>query len=193
MLIGENVILQEICPSHIEQMRVWRNDPNLRQHFREWKDITKDQQEKWYKERGNNTNQFHVYFSIMRINKREKSPSDAINSRYLIGCCNLSYIDWRIRSAEFGIFLAKDRGAGCGKEALEIMCDYGFKEANLHKIWCEVWDGNRSVELYRKIGFKDEGVLRHSYFHNGKYGSSYILSVLEDEWREKYGIAPIYK
>lgn len=187
MLIGTKVILEEIDPINIEQMRVWRNDVSLRRYFREWKDISKEKQEQWYKDRGNNTNQEHVYFQIMSI-----PPYNNVASRYLIGCCGLHYIDWRIRSAEFGIFLGKDRGGGRGKEAMLLMFDFGFKEMNLHKIWCEVYDRNDAIGIYRHMGFKDEGVLRDSYFHEGKYGNSYVMSILENEWKDKHGEDPLW-
>ena len=101
----------------------------------------------------------------------------------MIWVCGLYYIDWRLRSAEFGIFLSKDTcGKGFGKEALFMLCDFGFREMNLHKICCEIYDLNSAVHLYHKLGFKDEGVLRDNYFCNGKYGNSTVMSVLEDEW-----------
>ena len=84
MLIGKKVILEEIDPENIEQMRQWRNDPGLRKYFREYKDISKDKQERWYQERGNNTNPSHVYFQIM--SKSEAAvEKEKIEERYLIG------------------------------------------------------------------------------------------------------------
>lgn len=191
MLIGEKVVLEEIDPANIEQLRQWRNDPELRQWFREYKDITKSKQETWYKERGNNSSPEHVYFQIMSLGseniigagEQEYTKEQRIKNRYLIGCCGLHYIDFRLRKAEFGIFIAKDRGQGKGKEALKMMCDYGFKELNLHKIWGEIYSGNESINVYRKVGFKEDGILRDNFFHNGKYGNSTMMSILENEWK----------
>jgi len=185
MLIGEKVILEEIDPMNIEQLRQWRNTPEIRQWFREYRDITKDMQNKWYEERGNNTNPDHIYFQIMSKDTECITETSRIDKRYIIGCTGLLYINWRLRSAEFSLYLGKDRGQGKGKEALSLLCDYGFRELNLHKIWAEVYDGNSSINLYHKIGFKDEGILRDNCFHNGKYSNSIHLSYLEDEWRQK--------
>ncbi|MFA5023398.1 MAG: GNAT family protein [Patescibacteria group bacterium] len=184
MLVGNKVVLEEIDKKNIEQMRQWRNDPKKRQWFREYRDITKDTQDKWYEERGNNSNKDHVYFQIMSKNFDFVSEDLRIEERYLIGCTGLHYIDWRLRSAEFGVFLGKDIGEGKGKDALILLYNYGFNELNLHKIWAEVYEGNDSIHLYRKLGFKDEGILRDNFFHNGKYGNSIVMSLLENEWKQ---------
>ena len=188
MLIGDKVILEEIDPENIEQMRQWRNNPELRKYFREYKDITKPMQEKWYDERGNNSNPSHVYFQIMEYKHEMAKINKDVNGRVLIGCCGLHYIDWRLRSAEFGVFIGKmsSRGGGKGKEALTLLFDYGFKEMNLHKIWCEVYDSNAAFGLYRDgLGMKEDGKIRHSQFTDGEYIDSTLLSVLEDEWFER--------
>ena len=179
MLIGEKTIIEEINPNSLEKIRGWRNDPNMRRYFRYYKDISFDQQLAWYKDRGNNSNPNHIYFQIMSKNN--------IDDRELIGCCNLSGIDYRMRSAEFGVFISpEEHGKGNGYDALKLLFSFGFDELNLHKIWCEVFDNNGSIALYRKLGFKEDGVLRDHYFHDGKYGNSIIMSVLEDEWRSLF-------
>lgn len=73
------------------------------------------------------------------------------------------------------------------------MFDYGFKEMNLHKIWAEVYNNNRALGLYKSVGFKEDGVLRDNQFCEGKYINSYLLSILEDEWQERYGDEPLWK
>lgn len=198
MIVGENVYLCEIDRSNIEWMRQQRNKSELRQYFREWKDITKDKQEKWYNSRGNNSDDNHVYFEI-----HEKLPAqptqplakwsdyevggNSFPSLDLVGCTGLHYIDWRLRSAEFGVFISeKSRGKGLGKEALKLLFDYGFKEMNLHKIWAEVYTNNKALKLYTDVlGMRIDGKLRHTQFTNGEYVDSTMISVLENEWFEE--------
>ena len=188
MLDGNAIVLQEIMPESIEQLRCWRNDPELRQYFREWKDITPDQQTKWYRERGNNTDPQHVYFQIMLKDQMALAENDAIKQRQLIGCCGVLNINWRIRTGELSIFLGPAfHGLGLGRETLELLTRYAFEECNLHKFWGECYDSNDAIKLYTGVGFKIDGTIRDSWFHNGKYGGSYIFSILENEWREKYG------
>lgn len=188
MLIGEKVILEEIDSENIEQMRQWRNDPEMRKYYREYRDISKSQQQAWYDERGNNRNPNHIYFQIMERPRVDKRDGRNQLERRLVGCCGLHYIDWRLRSAEFGVFLGMSQGKGLGKEALTLMFDYGFRECNLHKIWAEVYEFNEAFGLYKKgMGMTEDGKLRHSQFSDGKYHDSIMLSVLEDEWFEAHG------
>lgn len=175
MLVGKKVKLTEIERDSLEKIRGWRNDPENRQYFRAFKDISSDMQEQWYKKMGNNSDPNHVYFQIMHGNE-------------LAGVCNLSYIDWHMRSAEAAIMIGDFKGQGLGTDALEVMCRYGFEEVNLHKIWCEIFDSNpASLAIFKKLGFVQDGMLRDNWFYNGKYGDSYRLSLLEDEWRARNG------
>lgn len=175
MLIGEKIILEPIEDKHVETLRVWRNSPELRHYFREYRLISQAMQERWYLERGNNTHPEHIYFQI--LSKTHKN---------LIGCAGLHYINWQARKAEFGIFLKEERREGKGKEALLLLLKYGFLELNLHKIWAEVYDNNEALAIYKKLGFVEEGILRDNYFKQGSYGNSTIISLLEQEYKEKY-------
>jgi RimJ/RimL family protein N-acetyltransferase len=183
MIKGEKVIIDVIDPSSLEWMRQRRNDPELRQYFREWKDISKDRQAAWYKERGNNTSREHVYFEIRNAVGEDNKKNHIDN---LIGCMGLHYINWQLRSGEFGIFLDYEaRGKGQGKEALSMLFDYGFNEMNLHKIWAEVYDFNKALNVYTHgLGMTIDGRLRDNKFTGGKYYDSVMISILEDEWRK---------
>ena len=138
-------------------------------------------QDAWYSSMGNNTSDQHVYFQISNY----KYLRSGYEKGKLIGVCGLHYIIWHIRSAEVSIFIAEGEGKGYGTDALKELCKYGFDELNMHKLWAEIFDNNpASHHLFKKVGFVDEGVLRHNHFSGGKYGDSFRLSMLEEEWRK---------
>ncbi len=176
MLTGDNVYLCEIDPKNIEWMRNQRNKPEMRKFFREWKYITKPQQQRWYDSRGDNSDPRHAFFEIHELSQGK-----------LIGCVSLSSINYYLRSAEFGIFIEQgSHSKGFGKEALSVLFDYGFGEVNLHKIWAEVFGFNKAFDIYTKcLGMKIDGKLRDNAFTGGQYHDSVILSILEDEWKER--------
>lgn len=93
------------------------------------------------------------------------------------------------RSASIRVSINKkeDFNKGYGSEAIILALNYGVAMLNLHRLELEVFVFNeRAIHVYEKIGFKKEGVKRDSWFYNHKYYDMIIMSILEDEFREKY-------
>jgi RimJ/RimL family protein N-acetyltransferase len=68
------------------------------------------------------------------------------------------------------------------------MLGHGFNNLNLHRIELGVFDFNpRAIHVYEKLGFKREGVLRDYLFSDGAYHDQILMSILDHEYREKYG------
>ena len=91
-------------------------------------------------------------------------------------------------TGEFGIYIGDDdyRNGGFGSDALRTLIKYGFEDLNLNRIWCEVYDNNAALEVYKHIGFIYEGKMRENYYHEGQYWDSHILGMLKKEYNEKY-------
>jgi hypothetical protein len=173
MIVGKKIILEGVTEKDIEQLRIWRNEPKLRKYFREYREINDKMQENWFSKITGDPNQ--VNFSI--------KSKDTLK---LIGHCGLYYINWVSRTGEFGIYIGDDnfRNGGYGSDALRQLCRYGFEDLNLNRIWCEVYNNNNSLDMYRHIGFIDEGKLRQNYFCDGQYWDSYILGMLRPEYEQ---------
>lgn len=63
-----------------------------------------------------------------------------------------------------------NRNKGYGAEVLDLLLDYGFNYLNLNNIMLNVKSFNeRAIACYKKVGFKEFGRRRESYFLNGKY------------------------
>ena len=171
MLEGNKVYLIKTQHSSIEQLRQWRNQPELRKYFREFREIGIEDQERWFHKIEKDPNQFN--FEI-RDKKNKK----------LVGHCGLHYISWTNRTAEFGIYIGDKtyRGRGYGSNALRTLIKYGFDELNMNRIWCEVYNNNDALPIYKHLGFVEEGILRQNYYSEGKYWDSHILSMLKEEF-----------
>lgn len=176
MIIGNKIILSKPVREDMPKLLEWRNNPNHRKYYREYRESNIEDQITWYE-------------NIMM-----KDPSwhhfvvKPINSNKIIGVVFLNHIHPVYKTGEFGITLGDPeyRGKGYGRDMLETLIKYGFEELNLNRIWCEVYSNNDSIHLYRKIGFKDEGILRQHVFKNGEYLDSYVLGMLKTEYNEKY-------
>lgn len=174
MLRGKKTILTAVSQESLKQLMDWRNEPELRKYFREYREINETMQQAWYE------------------NKVLKDPNQVnfeirTKDNNLIGHCGLYYIDWVHRHAEFGIYIGDKnyRNGGYGSDSLRTLIKYGFEDLNLNKIWCEVYDNNAAIDVYEGIGFALEGVQRQHYFNEGRYWNSNILSMLREEWENE--------
>lgn len=103
-----------------------------------------------------------------------------------LGHVGLYRIDHRAGSANFGILIGDKPswGKGIGRRCTTFMVEFGFHELNLHRIYLDVLATNqRAAELYRKVGFVEEGLMRQAQFKEGRYVDVHIMSVLREEYR----------
>lgn len=176
MISGELVTLKAIEHKDLNQLAKWRNLPNFRKNFREYRDINEDMQNKWFENvvvNDKNT----IMFSIFEN-----------DSNSLIGCCGLCYINWIHRYADLSLYIGKDEcyidTQGYAKEACKLLFNYGFNELNLNKIWTEIYEfDTKKKNLYDRLGFSQDGLLRDNYFYNGKWWNSRILSLLAKDFK----------
>lgn len=106
---------------------------------------------------------------------REKSGSDNVvflaivtrqGNRY-IGNVKLEPINWVNRTTGFSIFIGNKRyrDRGIGSEVMKMAIECAFYRLNLRRISLGVIEGNdRAMALYRKFGFKTEGVEREAIY-----------------------------
>jgi len=174
MIHGKKIFLSDLKETNLEQLRQWRNKPELRKYFREHRLISELMQNDWFEKAKKDQNQYNFEIYAIEPNGPPK----------LIGHCGLYYINWIHRFAEFGIYIGDPnyREGGFGSDALRTLIGYGFNDLNLNKIWCEVYGNNKSLDIYRHLGFHDDGILRQNYFNEGQYWDSYLLSMLKSEF-----------
>lgn len=174
MIKGEKVYLCPLEQEDLELLRVWRNLPEFRKYFREYREISKEMQMKWYQAKvlGDSST---IMFAIRDINNDE-----------LLGCCGLCYINWVHRNADLSLYIGKDHvyidKEGLAFEACKLLFKYAFGELGLQKIWTEIYEFDTpKYELYTEIGFSQDGFLRNQYFYDNKWWNSRIMSILANE------------
>jgi RimJ/RimL family protein N-acetyltransferase len=100
-----------------------------------------------------------------------------------VGVCGLTSIDHVNQSAEFSLYIGWEyQREGYGLDALETLVRHGFTALNLNRIWGEVFDENPAMEMFKQVGFKLEGKLRESYFRDGRFIHSHMISLLRNDW-----------
>ena len=104
----------------------------------------------------------------------------------IAGECVINELDSALRYANYrmAIFHPGDRGRGLGLWATQTMRDYAFSALSLHRLSLDVFSFNpRAEHVYRRAGFRREGVLRDAVPDGDGYGDDILMAMLEDEWR----------
>jgi diamine N-acetyltransferase len=87
------------------------------------------------------------------------------------------------RAVELRRLAVTEKGRGYGRAALRLAMAEAFEEHGAHRLWLDVKPHNeRDRSLYRSAGFVEEGTLRDALFHDGRFESLVVMSVLRPEW-----------
>ena len=153
---------------------LWRNDARVWRWCRQNTLISNDAHQRW-------------------LDRIERDPSIkmfgiAVNDER-VGVCGLTSISPINQSAEFSLYIAPEhQGNGHGKKALLVLLRHGFLDLNLNRIWGESFDGNPAKKTFLEIGMRSEGVLRETYFRQGRFIDSEIFSMLRSEYVDRYDL-----
>ena len=174
MIYGNRVRLRAIERQDIPTFVRWFNDPEVRQYILMFAPMSTAQEERWFESLQDRRDEF--LFAI---------EAHAGDEWIHIGNTGLHNIDWKERSAIFGIVLGeKDYwGRGYGTDATRAMLGFAFETLNLHRVELEVFDFNpRAIRCYEKAGFRREGTRRESHFFDGRYHDAHLMSILQQEF-----------
>ena len=107
------------------------------------------------------------------------------NGRH-IGNIELAEIDYIHRKAKYAILVWAETGHGYGTEASKVMLEFAFNKLNLNRIELGVNENNAAaINLYIKLNFIREGVLREAFIRDNKNTNILIMSILRNEFGNK--------
>lgn len=105
----------------------------------------------------------------------------------LIGCIGFKKLVFKNRNSEFYILIGEKNywRKGFGREAMNLLLNYGFMELNLHHIWGSVMGSNeRALLFYKSLGFKEEGWLREHLWRHGRWYDVISVGLLASEYND---------
>lgn len=175
MLNGKLVGLVAVEREDLKQLRDWRNNPEFRKHFREYRELSMAGQEDWFEQKVMK-DPTTMMFCIRRLS------DDA-----LLGVCGFVYINWVHRHADLSLYIGWNNAyideEGYAEDACRELLRYGFHQLALNKVWTEIYEfDEKKKKLYDRFGFRQDGLLRQNYFYDGKWWNSRILSLLCSEF-----------
>jgi RimJ/RimL family protein N-acetyltransferase len=172
MITGKCTALRAIEKDDLEQLLTWRNDPELRRYFREYRELNYQQQMNWFDKKVNNDASTSM-FAIVDLNDN------------LLGAAGLCYIDWINRTADFSIYIGKDKiyiDRILAPDAARVLIKYAFEELGLNRLWCEIYSYDvAKVNLLQALGFKLDGTHRQTHWAEKKWHDSFFYSLLTSD------------
>lgn len=106
----------------------------------------------------------------------------------VLGSCGFHNIRLENRRAEIGYELGHQFwGKGIPQEVMRVVLSYCFNVLKFNRIEAFVTVGNtRSVNSLKRLGFREEGILRDYEYSRGQFQDQIIFSVLKSEWDKIY-------
>ncbi|MFN0030639.1 MAG: GNAT family N-acetyltransferase [Flavobacteriales bacterium] len=101
-----------------------------------------------------------------------------------IGNIKLDNFDWVSRTCELGLLIGNKNywGKGIGYEVCKLTLQYAFAELNIRKVLLAVYANNpAAIQLYKKLGFVEEGCLRQHIFEGGLYHDKFYMGLFAEE------------
>lgn len=172
MLKGNIVGLRALEETDLETLLEWRNQPDYRRFFREYRELNHRNQQMWFEQKVVN-DEHTLMFSIIELETGE-----------LIGACGLCYIDWINRCADFSMYIGKDRkyiDDFYAIDAGKILIMYGFDELNLHRLWSEIYEtDDKKKRMFELLGFTFEALHKSTHWTSGKWVDSLYYRLLNE-------------
>jgi RimJ/RimL family protein N-acetyltransferase len=173
-LIGTSVYLRPLEKEDAATVQPWMNDPEVTRTITWYRPVSRHGEEDYIVNRLKDEGTL----GLMIVTRDGDRP---------VGVTGLNDIDFRNRSAQFGILIGVKEcwGRGYGTEAARLIVDHAFATLNLHRVWLRVGEQNeRGYRSYLRVGFQKEGVMRQAYYREGRYWDLIVMSILRPEWEK---------
>lgn len=166
------VSIRKFQESDIELKVKWINDPNVNTYLHYDLPLTVEGTTSWFKNIQNRTDRLDCTIEYNGI------P---------VGICGLLGIDYRNKRAEFYYTIGDTsyQRKGICQKALMLLFDMAFNKLCLNKVFCYTEVINTpSVNLLKKIGLKQEGILSEDIKRGDRFIDRYYFSCFAKDLRQ---------
>ncbi len=100
-----------------------------------------------------------------------------------LGVVSVNAIDHLHKKTDWAYYLTEQARGGLGSAIEYAFIDFVFDNLDMHKLNCEVIEGNDSVvKLHKKFLFTDEGFKRSNITKEGKRIGIHFLGLTKEDW-----------
>ena len=174
ILETKDLIIKRTIFEDLDTFYIWERMPEVTKYFSIKDDQTKEEiLEKYYADKADpSADQFSVFC-------KEADGSLKLIGRIVLGDIIEGWKGeiWRIYIGDLDY-----RGRGLGRQSMEAVMKYCFDELKFERLYLDHYTGNPASQLYLKLGFQYEGVLRSNCRKNGVLYDVHLMSMLKDEY-----------
>ena len=178
MLTGNLVVLRALEREDLAALHRWQNDEEIMRLARSFPDhvISKEALEAEFSRELKGEDTGRKAYII-----EEKSTRSPIGWATI----RIHLFQRRVTTADVGLALG-ERSAwnkGYGTETSKLLLDEVFRQMNLHRAeWWTFSENVASIQLARKLGFKEEARLRDAVFFDNHYHDLVVYGLLKPEF-----------
>jgi len=177
-LTSQRVTLKPLTESDMPYFVKWYSDPEMLRLMGEVEPWTQEKYAQWHHNLCNDANK--VWFTIV-VNENQRVIGDAGLLRV--------FRPWQTTDMAVVIGEKDMWGQGYCTEAGRRLLQYAFDELGFHRVAIYVTGFNtRALRFWTGLGFQQEGVARDGYYCDNVYSDFIMMSILEDEYRQKYDL-----
>ncbi len=166
----DEFIIKDLELKEIEIARKLHNDKSVLRFLTDASKVSKIQQSKWFL----NLEQSSKSFRLIIFEK---------SSMTFIGIFRIDQLDLKNKSVVIGLDITpKQRGKKFSLKIYHYLLRYIFK-MNINRVSLETLETNYvAINLYKKLGFKNEGRLREAIWRDGRFLDCIKFSLLKKEY-----------
>lgn len=165
----ESLTLRAMRADDLEQVRSWRNHPQVRRHMLTQHEISVEEHVQWF-----NKVKQEPQRHVVLVHEGEQ----ALGLAHFAPVNPHGVVDW-------GFYLTPQASKGSGSKLARMALDFAFKQQGWHKVCGQVISSNAaSRRFHLKLGFTLEGVLRQQAFICNEWLSVWCYGLLASDWKQ---------
>jgi RimJ/RimL family protein N-acetyltransferase/methionyl-tRNA formyltransferase len=170
----DRLIIRLMEKRDLEELRLLHNEEMTLYRLTDIQHVSELQQNAWF-------DSMSASKSSRRYIARRRDTGD------LVGIFRIDHLDFINRNCFVGCDIApKHRGQGFATEFYRYILNYLFEQMGLHRVHLVALKENGpALNLYHKLGFKDEGLSRETIYRNGNWQDLISMGLLKSEWQSK--------
>lgn len=170
----ERLVVRRFTDADLPMLLAYRNDPEIAR-YQSWESFSANEAQAFLQEQ--------QALEPGAPGKWFQFAIELKSSRSLIGDCAL-HVDEQGQQGEIGFTLSGEyQGKGFAVEAVSRVCEFAFRQLNLHRIVAITDCRNlSSVALLERLGLRREGHFIQHIFFKGAWGDEYLYAILKEEW-----------